>query len=469
MKNPRVRFAPSPTGYLHIGGARTALFNWLFAKQNKGQFLLRIEDTDLERSKTKYVDQITDALSWLGLNWDEDIVLQSNNKSRHEEMVGKMLDNGTAYRCFLQKEELDNLRLASEQKKEVFRVPQTYRDLSEDEVQELLNQGKSFTVRLKVPEGETEFTDLVYGTIKIQNKDLDDFIIARSDGSPTYNFVVAIDDSDMNISHVVRGDDHLANTPKQILVYKALGFDVPIFAHLPMILGSDKKRLSKRHAATNVQEYKDKGFMSKAILNYLSLLGWNPDSDKEIFEIKELISEFKFDQVQKKSAVFDEKKLLWVSSQHLASMSVKDVMKEIALLNNNWGKDFEKSFLIDVISLIKDRSKTTAEILEMSKIFLEENITIDQDLIAKSIDNNALEIISDFKSALETQEQWNREAIETIFDNLMTQHEVGIGKVMKPVRIAVSGIPFGPGIFDLIVLLGKNKCLARIENILKSA
>jgi glutamyl-tRNA synthetase len=380
-----------------------------------------------------------------------------------------MIQDGSAYRCFLQKDELDQLRDQAEKKKEIFRVPQTYRDFSLEQQEELINQGKSFTIRLKVPAGETVFTDLVYGTIKIQNKDLDDFIIARSDGSPTYNFVVAVDDSDMTISHVIRGDDHLANTPKQILVYKALGFDVPIFAHLPMILGSDKKRLSKRHAATNVQEYKDKGFMSKAILNYLSLLGWNPDSDKEIFEIKELISEFKFDQVQKKSAVFDEKKLLWVSSQHLASMSVKDVMKEIALLNNNWGKDFEKSFLIDVISLIKDRSKTTAEILEMSKIFLEENITIDQDLIAKSIDNNALEIISDFKSALETQEQWNREAIETIFDNLMTQHEVGIGKVMKPVRIAVSGIPFGPGIFDLIVLLGKNKCLARIENILKSA
>ena len=210
-----------------------------------------------------------------------------------------MLDNGTAYRCFLQKEELDNLRLASEQKKEIFRVPQTYRDLSENEVQKLLKQGKSFTVRLKVPEGETEFTDLVYGTIKVQNKDLDDFIIARSDGSPTYNFVVAIDDSDMNISHVVRGDDHLANTPKQILVYRALGLNEPIFAHLPMILGSDKKRLSKRHAATNVQEYKDKGFTATAILNYLSLLGWNPDSDKEIFNQEELIESFQFDQVQK--------------------------------------------------------------------------------------------------------------------------------------------------------------------------
>ena len=312
MNNPRVRFAPSPTGYLHVGGARTALFNWLFAKQNNGTFLLRIEDTDLERSKNEYIEQITEALDWLGLDNDEDFVLQSSKKSRHQECVEKMIQDGSAYRCFLQKDELDQLRDQAEKKKEIFRVPQTYRDFSLEQQEELINEGKSFTIRLKVPAGETVFTDLVYGTIKIQNKDLDDFIIARSDGSPTYNFVVAVDDSDMKISHVIRGDDHLANTPKQILVYKALGFDVPIFAHLPMILGSDKKRLSKRHAATNVQEYKDKRFMSKAILNYLSVLGWNPDSDKEIFEIKELISEFKFDQVQKKSAVFDEKKLLWV-------------------------------------------------------------------------------------------------------------------------------------------------------------
>jgi glutamyl-tRNA synthetase len=468
MNNPRVRFAPSPTGYLHIGGARTALFNWLFAKQNNGKFLLRIEDTDLERSKNEYIQQITEALDWLELNCDEDIILQSNNKSRHQECVDKMIQDGTAYRCFLQKDELDQLRIQSEKKKEIFRVPQTYRDFSLEKQEELISKGKSFTVRLKIPDGETVFTDLVYGTIKIQNKDLDDFIIARSDGSPTYNFVVAIDDSDMKISHVIRGDDHLANTPKQILVYKALGLSEPIFAHLPMILGSDKKRLSKRHAATNVQEYKDKGFMSKSILNYLSLLGWNPDSDKEIFEIKELISEFKFDQVQKKSAVFDEKKLLWVSSQHLASMSVKDIIKEMMFIDKNWGQGYERSFLMDVVSLIKDRSKTITEILEMSKIFLEENIVIDQDLLTKSIDKNSTAIIRDFKAALENEEQWSREAIQNIFENLMVQHGVAIGKIMKPVRIAITGIPFGPGIFDLIVLLGRNKCLARIENILKS-
>ena len=466
MKNPRVRFAPSPTGYLHIGGARTALFNWLFAKQNNGKFLLRIEDTDLERSKAEYIDQITDALSWLNLKWDEDIVLQSNNKVRHEEMVQKMLDNGTAYRCFLQKDELDQLRQNSEQKKEIFRVPQTYRDLSRNEEQKMLSDGKSFTVRLKIPEGETEFTDLVYGTIKVQNKDLDDFIIARSDGSPTYNFVVAVDDSDMNISHVVRGDDHLANTPKQILVYRALGLNEPIFAHLPMILGPDKKRLSKRHAATNVQEYKEKGFTAQAILNYLSLLGWNPDSDKEIFTDNELIESFQFDQVQKKSAVFDEKKLLWISQQHLTEMSVRDAMNEIYKLNPDWGDGLDWNYLKEIVKLIKDRSKTISEISEMSELFFQESLEYDQELISKTFKEESVSITKDFKNALESCQEWNRNEIEIIFDNLMAQHDVQIGKVMKPIRVALTGIPFGPGIFDLILLLGKDMCLKRLRKLL---
>jgi|TARA_B100001093_G_scaffold509979_1_gene574996 glutamyl-tRNA synthetase len=466
MNNPRVRFAPSPTGYLHIGGARTALFNWLFAKQNKGKFLLRIEDTDLERSKTEYIDQITDALSWLNLDWDEDIVLQSNNKERHQEMVQKMLDSDTAYRCFLQKDELDQLRQASEQNKEIFRVPQTYRDLSKNDEQKLLKQGKSFTVRLKVPEGETEFTDLVYGTIKVQNKDLDDFIIARSDGSPTYNFVVAIDDSDMNISHVVRGDDHLANTPKQILVYKALGLNEPIFAHLPMILGSDKKRLSKRHAATNVQEYKDKGFTAQIILNYLSLLGWNPDSEQEIFSKNELIENFQFDQVQKKSAVFDEKKLLWISQQHLTGMSIRENMNEIYKLNPDWGDGLDLNYLKETVKLIKDRSKTIKEIADMSELFFQKSLEYDQELLSKTFKEESISITEDFKNALESCQDWNRNEIEQIFDNLMSQHDVQIGKVMKPIRVALTGIPYGPGIFDLIILLGKDMCLKRLRKLL---
>jgi glutamyl-tRNA synthetase len=464
MNKPIVRFAPSPTGYLHIGGARTALFNWLYAKKNDGKFLLRIEDTDLERSKSEYIDQITDALSWLGLDWDDDIVLQSKNKSRHEEVVHQMIEAGTAYRCFLSKEELDDLRKKSEEKKELFRVPKTYRDCSLDEQQALIDDGKSFTVRLKIPEGITEFSDLVYGTIKVDNKELDDFIIARSDGSPTYNFVVAIDDSDMNITHVIRGDDHLANTPKQILVYQALGLEIPTFAHLPMILGSDKKRLSKRHAATNVQEYRDKGFTSTAIINYLSLLGWNPDSDQEIFDINELVDSFNFAQVQKKPATFDEKKLLWVSGQQMAIMKTDDAIRELESLDNNWGADQDNQYKSDVINLIKDRSKTLNDLIEISDVFFKENIVYDKEMSQNILDSNALKIIEDLHQALSSEDNWKRDVLESIFDNLMTQHELGLGKLIKPIRFSLTGLGYGPGIFDMMILLGKSRCLNRLSS-----
>jgi len=467
MNKPIVRFAPSPTGYLHIGGARTALFNWLYAKKNGGTFLLRIEDTDLERSKAEYIDQITDALGWLGFDWDDNVVLQSKNKSRHEEVVNQMVQTGTAYRCFLSKEELDALRKESEERKELFRVPKTYRDYSLDQQQALIDEGKAFTVRLKIPDGITEFSDLVYGTIKVDNKELDDFIIARSDGSPTYNFVVAIDDSDMNISHIIRGDDHLANTPKQILVYKALGLAIPIFAHLPMILGADKKRLSKRHAATNVQEYKEKGFTPTAIINYLSLLGWNPDSDQEIFNINELISAFNFNQVQKKPATFDEKKLLWVSGQQMVRMETSAAVKEIESLDSNWGLNQDNKYKNDVIALVKDRSKTLNDLIEISDIFFKETISYDQDMSQKILDDNAIQIVKDLHEALNIEDNWRKDALESIFDNLMTQHELGLGKLIKPVRFALTGLGYGPGIFDMMFLLGKDRCLDRLSEAAK--
>ena len=463
MNKPVVRFAPSPTGYLHIGGARTALFNWLYAKKNGGTFLLRIEDTDLERSKSEYIDQITDALNWLGFDWDDNIVLQSKNKSRHQQAVDLMLNAGTAYRCFLSKKELDDYRSESEKKNELFRVPKTYRDFTLDQQQKFIDEGKDFTVRLKIPDGITEFSDLVYGTIKVDNKELDDFIIARSDGSPTYNFVVAVDDSDMNISHVIRGDDHLANTPKQILVYKALGLAIPTFAHLPMILGSDKKRLSKRHAATNVQEYREKGFTPTSIINYLSLLGWNPDSDQEIFDVKELINAFNFSQVQKKPATFDEKKLLWVSGQQMAKTETIHVIKEIEALDNNWGKGQHNQYKKVVINLVKDRSKTLNDLIEISNVFFEDSISYNKEMSGKILDNNAVQIIKDLHEALKIEESWTKNTIESIFDNLMTQHEMGLGKIIKPIRYALTGLVYGPGIFDLIIILGKDKCLGRLS------
>ncbi|MDA7641666.1 glutamate--tRNA ligase [Candidatus Marinimicrobia bacterium] len=467
MNKPVVRFAPSPTGYLHIGGARTALFNWLYAKKSGGTFLLRIEDTDLERSKSEYIDQITDALSWLGFNWDDNVILQSQNKSRHEKVVYQMINAGKAYRCFLTKEELDAMRSQSEKKKELFRVPKTFRDYSLDDQQKLIDQGKDYTVRLKIPNGITEFSDLVYGTIKVDNKELDDFIIARSDGSPTYNFVVAVDDSDMNISHVIRGDDHLANTPKQILVYKALGLAIPTFAHLPMILGSDKKRLSKRHAATNVQEYKEKGFTPTSIINYLSLLGWNPDSDQEIFDISELINAFNFSQVQKKPATFDEKKLLWVSGQQMAKTATSVIIKEIEILDSNWGINQDSKYKKEVISLVKDRSKTLNDLIEISNVFFDDNISYNKEMSSKVLDDNALQIIKDLYEALSVEENWMRDVIESIFDNLMTQHEVGLGKLIKPIRFALTGLGYGPGIFDMMMLLGKDRCLERLSKAVK--
>ena len=467
MNKPVVRFAPSPTGYLHIGGARTALFNWLYAKKNGGTFLLRIEDTDVERSKAEYIDQITDALSWLGFDWDNNVVLQSKNKSRHKEVVNQMIESGTAYRCFLSKEELDTLRQESEKKKELFRVPKTYRDYSLDQQQALIDEGKAFTVRLKIPGGITEFSDLVYGTIKVDNKELDDFIIARSDGSPTYNFVVAIDDSDMNISHIIRGDDHLANTPKQILVYKALGLAIPIFAHLPMILGADKKRLSKRHAATNVQEYKEKGFTATAMINYLSLLGWNPDSDQEIFNINELISAFNFNQVQKKPATFDEKKLLWVSGQQMARMETSAAVKEVESLDSNWGMNQDSKYKNDVIALVKDRSKTLNDLIEISDVFFKESISYDEEMSKKILDDSSIQIVADLHEALNIEENWRKDALESIFDNLMTQHELGLGKLIKPVRFALTGLSYGPGIFDMMILLGKDRCLNRLSDAAK--
>ena len=464
MKKPVVRFAPSPTGYLHIGGARTALFNWLFARQNNGKFLLRIEDTDLERSKIEYVDQIKNALNWLGMDWDDDIIFQSKNNSNHQKVIKELIKSGDAYKCFLTKEELDNLRIQADKNKEVFRVPRTYRDTSEEKQNELIDEGRSYTIRLKVPEGITKFKDLVFGEIIVDNKDLDDFIISRSDGSPTYNFVVAIDDIAMDISHIIRGDDHIANTPKQILVYNALKKNVPIFAHLPMILGSDKKRLSKRHAATNVQEYRDKGFTSDSIINYLSLLGWNPDSNDEIFNINELIKLFNFKQVQKKSAVFDEKKLLWISGQKMKEMTSKDILKEILLIDKAWGKDHNNSYLESVISLTKDRSKNLIDIIDISDIFLINEVNYSDEFKSIMSDQNGTMIIKDFLNAVKIEESWDKQTVEKVFEQIMNQHDIGLGKVMKPLRIAISGISYGPGIFDMMILLGKDLTINRITN-----
>jgi len=462
MNYPIVRFAPSPTGYLHIGGARTALFNWLFTRKHQGKFLLRIEDTDLERSEEKYIDQIISALDWLGLDHDGDYILQSNNLSRHQAALDQLLAQGKAYRCFYTKKELDQLRLAAEKAKKPFRVPTTYRDLSQEELNKHLQDKKEFTIRLKVPEGETSFEDLVFGNITVQNREIDDFILARSDGSPTYNFVVTIDDADMKITHVIRGDDHLANTPKQILIYEALSLPVPTFVHLPMILGSDGKRLSKRHAATNVQEYKEKGYQPKSIINYLSLLGWNPDSNEEIFSINEIIEQFELNQIQKKPAIFDEKKLNWVSGQHLQKSSIKELIEAIKDLDLTWAEHHSEDFVKKLLLLLRDRSKNIQDIIELGNIIMSNPSSYSQDELHNIFKGNNFEVIENFISGLEAEE-FTQSNIEQLIDNISIQCELSLGAVMKQIRFAITTITYGPSLVEIIILLGQDTIISRLK------
>ena len=463
MPNPtsiKVRFAPSPTGELHLGGARTALFNWLYAKKHQGSFFLRIEDTDKERSKDIFTNQILDSLKWLGLDWDEPLVYQSGRMDRYKYYLNKLLDEKKAYRCFCSKSDVENY------KKDSYALyPGTCRNLTSEEVKSKLNQGISFTIRIKLEEGITAFDDLVYGTINTNNKELDDFIIARSDGSPTYNFTVVVDDFEMEISHVIRGDDHLSNTPKQLILYKSLDLSPPIFAHLPMILGPDKKRLSKRHGAPGVQSFADQGYFSDSILNYLALLGWNPKSEKEVMLTDELINGFSFQQVQKKGAVWDDKKLHWLSGQHVQNKTSQLLLEEIRLLESDWGKNADISQLINIIDALKPRAKSLQEFILKSKYFFISPESFDESEMLKAWPNElTTEIVGEIEKVLISVESWYPEILEKQIKSFATKNSYGVGKVIMPLRLAVFGSLDGPSVFDIMSILGKSETLNRIHS-----
>ena len=463
MPNPtsiKVRFAPSPTGELHLGGARTALFNWLYAKKHQGSFFLRIEDTDKERSKDIFTNQILDSLKWLGLDWDEPLVYQSGRMDRYKYYLNKLLDENKAYRCFCSKSDVENY------KKDSYALyPGTCRNLTSEEVKSKLNQGISFTIRIKLEEGITAFDDLVYGAINTNNKELDDFIIARSDGSPTYNFTVVVDDFEMEISHVIRGDDHLSNTPKQLILYKSLDLNPPIFAHLPMILGPDKKRLSKRHGAPGVQSFADQGYFPDSILNYLALLGWNPKSEKEVMLTDELINGFSFQQVQKKGAVWDDKKLHWLSGQHVQNKTSQLLLEEIRLLESDWGKNADISQLINIIDALKPRAKSLQEFILKSKYFFISPESFDESEMLKAWPNElTTEIVGEIEKVLISVESWYTEILEKQIKSFATKNSYGVGKVIMPLRLAVFGSLDGPSVFDIMSILGKSETLNRIHS-----
>ena len=467
-KSPCVRFAPSPTGKLHLGGARTALFNWLYAKHNGGNFFLRIEDTDAERSKQEYTDQILNSLEWLGLKWSEPLIYQSKRNFIYKEEVQKLLDNGRAYRCFLTKEELQVAREKAKKEGGEFRVPKTYRDLSLDDQKGLINSGQSFTIRLKIPSnGSTFFEDKIYGKINVNNKEIDDFIIIRSDGSPTYNFTVVVDDNNMGINYVIRGEDHISNTPKQILIYSALNYPVPDFAHLPMILGSDKKRLSKRHGAAGVEDFRKQGYSVDALLNYIAMLGWNSGSEDELFSLEDLISKFDINKIQKKGAVYDEKKLHWVAGQHMIRKSEKSLLNEIREDDPTWQKHSKDNYIFSVLKLMKIRAKTLNELKEACAYFFSDPKDFDENAIIKRWkDKSVNKLINNFITRLEKLSNWSQKDLDESLRDTAQDMAVSAAKLIHPVRLALSGQSHGPGLFELIELLGKMTTLRRLRKAL---
>jgi len=485
----RTRFAPSPTGSLHIGGARTALFNWLFARHEGGEFILRIEDTDQERSTEESIAEIIEAMKWLGLDWDEGPYRQSGRVSIYQEHAEKLLREEKAYRCYCTPEELEEKRKRAQAEGKAYRYDGRCRDLRFHPVD------KPFAVRLKVPEvGEITVEDIIRGNITFDAKEIDDFVILRGDGFPTYNFAVVIDDATMDITHVIRGDDHISNTPKQIHLYQALGYEVSRFAHVSMILGSDKTRLSKRHGATSVLAYKEMGYLPEALVNYLVRLGWSY-GDQEIFSKEELIEKFTLESVGKSPAVFNPEKLLWLNGWYIRNKSTEEIaelalpfftqkgftvkmdVREPSRLSVSTEARHEGStqtqsnderFLMIVESL-QERAKTLRELVDSADYFFTDTVEYEEKARSKFLIPEVVPIFETLIENLSTLRDFTVHGIERIFQGICQERDANLFKVAQPVRVALTGKTVSPGIFEVIQILGKEETIKRLERAVKEA
>jgi len=468
---PRLRFAPSPTGYLHVGGARTALFNWLYAKQFGGEFLLRIEDTDKARSTEESTRAIFEGLEWLGLLWDDGVVYQGANLARHQADARRLLESGSAYRCFCTPAELEERRRDAEARKEAFKYDRRCDRLPREEVERRVAAGMPFVVRFRVPEGITAWDDLVHDRIEFPNKDIDDFVILRSDGTPIYNMAVVSDDIAMGITIVMRGDDHISNTPKQIQLYRALGAPLPTFAHLPMIHGLDGKKLSKRHGATAVGDYQHYGLLPGAMLNFLALLGWSPGGDREVMTVPEMIELFSVDGLQKKAAIFDPKKLEWMNGQHLSMIPLEELEPRVtpAIITARLATEEElverRQWYLRLLDLLRVRSRTIDDIVRQAGPYFLEDIEYDPEAVAKNWKDpaEAAGLLRATRDALAKSSEWTSEALETGLRELAASRGIAAGKVFQPLRVALTGLTVSPGIFEMLLQMGRDLSLKRIE------
>ncbi|MDE0081512.1 MAG: glutamate--tRNA ligase [Gammaproteobacteria bacterium] len=467
---PRVRFAPSPTGHLHVGGARTALFNWLFARHSGGTFVLRIEDTDRERSSPAMVQRILEGLEWLGLDWDEGPFFQSEGVGRHRADAESLLARGLAYRDFVPPDELRAVR--EERPDEVRRYPRLRADaLDPGEVERRAERAEPHAIRFRVPPGETAWDDLVHGRRRFRNDDIEDLVILRSDGTPTYNLAVASDDAEMRITHVIRGDDHLANTPKQILLLRALGKNVPRYGHVPMILAPGGKRISKRHGAAPVSAHQRNGILAEAMVNFLALLGWSPGTDEEVMTRGELIEQFSLDRVVRKSAVFDAKKLAWLSGQHLARLP-EDALAGLVLAElgdhraeGERRRREDPGWFSDLLDLLRRRGRTPAEVASQMCLFLTRDVEIDPRAAKKhwgrdpALTRDLLSQLAERFSSV----PWVKAKLEAVLRALAVERGIAPGRIIHPLRVALTGSSASPGIFDVLRLLGPDTALARIR------
>lgn len=458
--NVRVRFAPSPTGALHIGGVRTALFNWLFARHHGGTFILRIEDTDQTRSTDESIRIILDGMKWIGLDWDEGPFRQTERMQIYQEHVDQLLKAGKAYRCYCTPEELEARRKEAMAAGKPPKYDRKCRSLTAPV------PGRTAAVRfLSSDEGQTIVRDMIRGAVTFENQQLDDLIIQRSDGLPTYNFAVVVDDVTMQISHVIRGDDHLNNTPRQIQLYQAFGYEPPQFAHLPMILGSDKTKLSKRHGATAVTEYIDLGYLPEALVNYLSRLGWS-SGDQEIFSQQELIEKFTLDSVGKAPSVFNPEKLIWLNHHYIQQADtgrlaalVLDLLKKDGILKSEPDADWFKK----LVKILTERSHTLVEMKTGAIPFLADEITMDEKARAKHLTPDVAPLLSELASRLKPIDPFTHDELEKVFNALVTEKGIKLGKLAQPVRVALTGGTVSPGIFEVIEVMGKDKTIKRIE------
>ena len=475
MSDVRVRFAPSPTGFLHVGGARTAIFNWLFARRCGGTFVLRIEDTDARRSSEEMVRAILDGMAWLGLEADEGPYFQSAARERHVRDAATLLERGAAYRCFCAAEALAAGRAAAPHGGRDYAYPRTCRSLPAGEPERRAAAGEPHALRFRVDAHEIAWDDLVHGRTAFDPALIEDFVLLRSDGSPTYMLSVVSDDVAMRISHVIRGDDHISNTPKQLLLYRALGCEPPVFAHLPLILGEDKKRLSKRHGAVSVLAYRERGYLPQAMLNFLALLGWSPGNDREMLERDELVAAFDLERIGRSGAVFDLRKLDWLNGRFLAQLSdieLSALLRGRLVVAGLWRDAFdgaERPALLDAIGLLKDRLRTLDDFVALARPYLDpaDGFEYDAQAAKKHLAGNDLAVqLRALCAAFEGLDDWRAEMLETALREVAETYGIAAGKLIHPTRLAVTGQGVSPGIFAVLVTLGRTRSLARLQRLL---